>query len=446
MIGSLPDNFRNAFHKFKTDKEYGEFVRTSFFALLVRLTGVITGFCVTLITTRYYGADALGVVSICLAILSFSSVFGKLGLDVTLMKYIPGFNSKKDNAGIKEVYLKALRFIIPSSIIISLFLFITAPWMAESLFHKPYLAGLLKMNAWFTLPLVLLLVNSECARALKRIRTYTFLQTVSVSLFATILLIVVSFMFTDSFTPAKIQFVSITISGLLSLVLWFRYSKFSRTTASSQLSTKSLMMTSSTMFTTTLMQLTMSWAATLILAAYVSESQIGIYNALVRISVFTNITILAINSLAMPRFSESYAKRDFEAKRTYSGQASRLIFLTSLPLFLVLVFFPNWLLSVFGKEFPGNHIELFILLAGQFIVCFSGLSGQILNMSGKQHILRNIAIVSALVNLTCCFALIPPMGLKGACIAQLAGTFTWNMLSVYSVKRHFGFFTFFSLK
>ena len=112
----------------------------------------------------------------------------------------------------------------------------------------------------------------------------------------------------------------------------------------------------------------------------------------------------------------------------------------------MLLFYPNWLLSVFGKEFPGNQNELFILLAGQFIVCFSGLSGQILNMAGKQHILRNIAIVSAIVNLICCFALIPSMGLKGACIAQLAGTFTWNMLSMFSVKRHFGFFTFFSLK
>src|SRR4051812_686340 len=131
MIGSLPDNLRNAFLKFKTDKEYGEFVRTSFYALIVRLTGVITGFTVTLITTRYYGADALGVVSICLAILSFSSVFGKLGLDVALMKYIPGFASRRDYPAIKEVYFEAMKFIIPSSILISVFLFVLAPWMAD---------------------------------------------------------------------------------------------------------------------------------------------------------------------------------------------------------------------------------------------------------------------------------------------------------------------------
>jgi O-antigen/teichoic acid export membrane protein len=443
MIGSLPDNLRNAYLKYKTDKEYGEFVRTSFFALIVRLTGVITGFSVTLITTRHFGADAYGVVSICLAILSFSSVFSKLGLDVALMKYIPGFASKKDYPAIKEVYLEALKFIIPGSIIISVILYVFTPWLAENVFHKPYLTDLLHLNAWFTLPLVLLLLNSECARALKRIRTYTFLQTVSVSLFATILLVCAMIIPGNINTPAYIQFISITLSGILSTILWFKYSKFTKTKAATELSTKHLVTTSSSMFTTTLMQLTMSWAATLILAAFVSETQVGIYNALVRISVFTNITILAINSLAMPRFSETFAKKDFAMMRTYSGQATRLIFLTSLPLFVLLFFYPHWLLSIFGKEFPGNETELYILLAGQFIVCFSGLSSQILNMAGRQHILRNIAIVAAIVNVGMCFALIPTMGIRGACIAQLAGTFTWNFLSIFSVKRHFGFFTFY---
>jgi O-antigen/teichoic acid export membrane protein len=86
---------------------------------------------------------------------------------------------------------------------------------------------------------------------------------------------------------------------------------------------------------------------------------------------------------------------------------------------------------------------LYILLAGQFIVCFSGLPSQILNMAGKQHILRNIAVVSAIVNVVCCLILIPRDGIRGACYAQLAGTFTWNLLSTLSVKRHFGFVVFF---
>ena len=443
MNGLLRGNLLNALKKFRTDREYGELIRTSFFALLVRITGVITGFFVTLITTRYYGADALGIVCICLAILSFSSVFGKLGFDVALMKYIAGFAIHKNYSAIKGVYRQAIIIILPATLLISVLLYFLAPWMANVLFHKPYLTDLLRINACLALPLVFLLINSECIRGLKKIKTYTFLQTVSVSLFATAGLIIASFFIIGKEIPAYIQFICITISGILSTFLWLTYSKFSHSKASSEISLNDLIRTSSPMFTTTLMQLTMSWAGTLILAAYVNESDVGIYNALVRISVVTNITILAINSLALPRFAESFATKSFVSMKKHAEESTRLIFLTSLPIFFMIAFFPHWILSIFGKEFPGNENALYILLAGQLIVCFSGLPSQILNMAGRQHVLRNIAIISAIVNVISCLMFIPRWGIIGACYAQLTGTFTWNLLSSLSVRRHFGFFVFF---
>ncbi len=169
----------------------------------------------------------------------------------------------------------------------------------------------------------------------------------------------------------------------------------------------------------------------------------GIYNALVRISVFTNITILAINSLAMPRFAEAYAAGKYEVLKKNSSESGRLIFATSMPIFLALAICPAFVLSVFGKEFPGHEEALYVLLAGQFIVAFVGLPSQILNMTGRQHVLRNIAVVSAVVNLTGCLILTPLYGLMGTCIAQDIGIFTWSFLAVVSVKRHFGFYTFF---
>ena len=446
MIGSLPDNFRDTVRKYRNDKQYGELVRTSFKALIIRVTGVATGFLVTLLTSRYFGADALGIVSICLAILSFSSVFGKLGLDVALMKYIAGFALTGNYRGIKGVYLEAMKIVLPVTLGISALLFILAPWMAGAIFHKPYLADLLRMNAWLAVPLVILSLNSECLRGLKKIGLYTFLQTVSVSLFAASILIAASFLFTDKNVPAYIQFVSILVSSILATIWWIRYSRLATNKAKKEVSFPELMRTSSAMYTTTLMQLIMSWAGTLILASYATEKDVGIYNALVRISAFTNLTILAINSLAMPRFAESFAAKNFELMKNQAGEAARLIFLTSLPLFIVLVAFPGWILSIFGSEFPGNENALFVLLAGQFVVCFVGLPSQILNMAERQHILRNIAIISAVVNVTACFVLIPKWGIMGACLAQLAGMITWNLFSSMSVKRHFGFAVYFRLR
>ncbi|MBL0105074.1 MAG: flippase [Bacteroidetes bacterium] len=445
MTGSLPDKIRSIIQRFRNDKEYAELIRTSFLALLVRMAGVITGFVVTLLTSRFFGADALGLVSICLAILSFASVFGKLGLDVALMKFVAEYAMKNDYGTIKAIYLSAMKVILPLTLLISVALYFLSGFIAENYFHKPYLEAILKINAWLALPLVLILVNSECIRGLKKIRAYTFFQTVSVSFFAMIVLLIVSQTHSEKEVPAYVQFGCIGLSGTLSLILWLYYSKFTTSKVVEKFPLRELMKTSSPMFFTTLMQLLMSWAGTLILAAWSTESDVGIYNALVRISVFTNITILAINSLAMPRFAEAYAAGKYDLLKQNSRESSRLIFVTSLPIFVVLSLCPAFVLSVFGKEFPSHEEALYVLLAGQFIITFVGLPSQILNMTGRQHVLRNIAIVSAIVNITSCLILTPAYGLMGTCIGQVFGIFTWTLLCVLSVKRHFGFYTFFSL-
>lgn len=443
MIGLLPAKFRQLLLKHKSDPDYKELISTSFFSLLVRMIGTGTGFLVTLVTSRYFGAGALGIVSICLAILVFAANFGKLGLDVALMRFVAELSLKKNYAAIKGTYLTALKMILPMTLLLSVVLYFTADWMAGTLFNKPYLAPVLRINAWLTMPLVLLLIHSECVRGLKKVLSYTFFQTAAVSTVALVLLVLAYFSGkVHMYIPVYIQFISIALTGLLSFFNWSRYSKFSSYKAESVIAAPALMKVSAPMFTTTIMQLIMSWAGTLILASYSSEADVGVFNALVRISVFTNITFLAINSISMPRFVESYASNDIESLKRHAKDAAKLIMVTSLPLFIGLTLFPKFILSIFGKEFPGNEVSLYILLAGQLIVILSGLPGQILNMTGKQAILRNIAIFSALVNVAACFVLIPTLGILGVSIAQGLGILVWNISCVLAVKRHFGFYTF----
>lgn len=446
MIGSLRAKVQRFISQYHSDHQFGELIRTSFFALAVRLIGVGTGFFVTLITGRYFGANALGIVSICIAILSFASVFGKMGVDVAILKFISGFYSSDDKAGIKSTYISAMKIVVPVSVFISIVLFLSAPWMAENIFQKPYLTNILRFNAWITLPLVLVIMHAEAVRSLKRITAYTFLQTVSISSFSTMLLIVFYFIAPTLFVPAYIQFFSISITAVISILAWVRISGILNVKTSDAVTPGKLLHISSSMFTTTLMQLLMSWAGTLILASYSTEGDVGVYNAISRISILTNISILAINSLVQPRFAGHYAHGDFKQLKMESVQATRLIFLSTLPVFVVLALFPHFILSIFGRDFPGHETELYILLGTQFIVCFSGLPSQILNMTGRQHVLRNISLFSAIVNVSLCLILTAKFGLRGTCFAQLAGTFVWNTLSIAAVKKEFGFFTFFGKK
>jgi O-antigen/teichoic acid export membrane protein len=443
MIGSLRNNFSAWRSRFVNDASFRHLVRASFFSLLIRVAGLGTGFLVTLITSRFYGADALGIVSICIAILSFASVIGKLGMDVALMRYIAELFTLKNFAAIKHVYLKSFRFIVPVCIAITIILYIFSPVIAGSFFHKPYLTGLLKINSLFVLPLVILLVNSESIRGLHRIRAYTFLQTSAVSIIATILLIFSLAFYSDKFVPVSIQFISITVASVISMILFLKLIEWNKHGKLAVIDSRKLIRTSSPMFITTIMQLIMTWGGTLIMASYYTESEVGVYNAIVRISTFTNISILAINSIASPRIASAFASGKTDEMKKLSMEATQLIFISSIVVFLPLFFFPHLILSVFGKDFMGNEFSLELLLAGQLFVSFSGLAAQVLNMADREKNLRNNAMIAAVFNISACFILIPPYGIMGACIAQVIGMVTWNTLCIYSVKRKFGFFTFY---
>ena len=428
--------------RFRNDSSYHELVLTSGRSLVVRLLGVSTGFLVTLITARFFSADALGVVSICIGILSLSSVFAKLGHDVALMRYIATFFEEKKFEDIRGIYQTSLRLVLPVTGMISLLLYIAAPWMSETWFDKPQLRLVLQWNSLLVIPLTLLQINSECLRGVKRIIDYTFFQTAAVSTFAVIGLLVAMVFFPSVDAPIQIQFVGIALAALISSYRWRMVVRGKQESDLSAVTFRQLNKTAGPMFTTTIMQLVMSWAGTLILASYRPASDVGVYNALIRISVFTNITILAINGLVMTRFVTAYHSGNLAVLKRHSHEATRLIFFTSLPRFALLLLFPTIVLTLFGNEFIGHENELYILLAGQFMVICAGLPGQLLNMTDRQHALRNIAIISATINLVSCFWLVPVMGMAGACWAQFAGTMVWTFLCVFSVYRRMKIMTF----
>jgi len=451
----LQDKINQHLSRYRQDESYRKLILSGFYSFLIRIVGIGTGFLVMLITSRFFGADALGIVSICMAILSFAAIFGKLGMDVALMRYIAGFSFKKDFSAVKKIYLTGWRFILPTGILITAFLYFSASFFAEHIFHKPDLKQTLQLNALFVLPLITLLINSEAIRGVEKIKTYTFLQTSAVSVLATISLLAAICFSTGKYIPVYIQFGSITIAAIISKVMWLKYSHWfdaSPTPPKEGLEIlpekigKVLIRTSSPMFTTTIMQLIASWAGVLIMASYYSEAETGVFNAIVRTSTFVNITIHAINSIASPRFAAAYSSGRLDELKKFSRESTRMIFISSLPLFFVLFLFPHFVLSVFGKDFTGHETSLMILLIGQLLVSFSGLASQILNMADREKLLRNIAIVTAIVNVAFCFILIPPYGVLGGAIAQVAGMLTWNVLCIISVRKEFHFNTFFSFK
>jgi O-antigen/teichoic acid export membrane protein len=68
---------------------------------------------------------------------------------------------------------------------------------------------------------------------------------------------------------------------------------------------------------------------------------------------------------------------------------------------------------------------------------FAGSVGQFLYMTGKQHVFRNILLISTGINIVVCAILIPSYGLIGSAVAGMVFMASWNLMSMIYIQGAF---------
>jgi O-antigen/teichoic acid export membrane protein len=153
------------------------------------------------------------------------------------------------------------------------------------------------------------------------------------------------------------------------------------------------------------------------------------------------MTLMAVNSIAAPKFAEFYGSNDISTLGKVARQSTKLIFWTSLPSIVLLGIFPGFFLGLYGPEFKAGTTSLIILAIAQFIAAISGSVGNILQMTGSQKTYQNIILSTTILNISLNLILIPIMGIEGAAIAAFFTIVIRNLVSVVVIKKKYGFLT-----
>src|SRR5690606_11978509 len=127
--------------------------------------------------------------------------------------------------------------------------------------------------------------------------------------------------------------------------------------------------------------LLMGWSDIIMLSFYKSTIEIGIYNSALKLALLSTIPLMAINSIAAPKFVEFYAKRDFNGLKETVHRSTGMVFYSSGPILLVLIFFPKTILGFLGSEFEMGYIALIYLCISRFINAISGSVGYLMQMT-----------------------------------------------------------------
>lgn len=428
--------------KIAQDNHFSDLINSSIISFSLRILGIGLGYLFILLISRNFGAATLGVFTLSFTLLQIISVFGRFGLDTALLRFVAEFSSQSKMGEAVDTYIKAFKFSFSVSVLLSILTYYSASFIANIIFDNNNLEWSFKITALGIVPFTITYLNFETLRALKMIRAYAFFQNVSIFLFSTLALyIMIITMLKTNISVISIFIGAVWITGFISQYKIVQV--FKGYTTISELPLETILKTAFPMMVASSLMLIMGWTDTIMIGMFMNESSVGIYNVALKIATLTSITLIAINSIGAPKFAEFYAKRDIVGLQRIVNQINRLVFWTSLPILLISVLFPEFILSIFGNEFKIAAWSLIILCIGQFINAASGSVGYILQMTGHQIIFQKIMLTSLLLNIVLNYILIPQYEITGAAFASMTSLIFWNLASLMYIHSKLKITTFY---
>ena len=440
---TINSTFNSLNSKLKKDLHLKELLAGSSIAFVLKIVGMIFSYIFILLVTRNFGANAMGIFALSTTVLTIFTIAGRLGLDTSLLRFVAEYSSQGKYDRVKEIYAKTLKIVIPFSILLSFSLFYLSPYIAKHIFHKEHLSVYFRIVSFGVLPMVLMLINSQALRALKKIKEFSFFQNIARYLFASIFLVSLLVFSKGRSLPVVSYVLAIFLSAVMSHVLWQRNAKMKTISYPHEqtMDFKTILSVSLPMMLSSSMFFIMNWTSTIMLGMFRTEADVGIFNVAVKVAALTHITLFAINSIAAPKFAEFYGKNDMKGLAKVVRQSTKLIFWTSFPVLLVIFLLPSFILGIFGGEFKAGVFALVFLTIGQFINAVSGSVGFILNMTGRQKVFQKIMLVATILNITMNIILIPRYGINGAAVANMVAMAFWSLSSVFYIKLYMNIVT-----
>lgn len=415
---------------------------------MTKIIGLLIGYINLVLIAKNYGATELGVYVICFTILSIMQVISKFGMETSLIKLInQTFEDKK--TAVMDLFTKAVGVSVLIGLLASILLYFFSSDIAVFFFQKENIHSEIESISFAIIPSSLLFLIASTFQGMDYAGHSMLLKHALVQLLFAILLIF-NMWFGKAFSVTEVYLGATCMSFLISVFLIiikmkelgyndFNYlmekSNTDRVQISSLLSVSVPMLLSSSVF------FLMNWTDSLMLGRYVSEEQVGFFNACFKLSSIIGVSLVVINSMTAQKFASLFAQNRISKLKEIVQNSTKYIFYLSLPPFLILLFFPKLILEVFGTEYMESYSTLTVLVFGQFFNAICGSVGFLMQMCGLHRQHQNIVIITALLNAGLNYLLIPKYGILGAAIANTFSTFLWNALMVMSVKKHLGFST-----
>jgi O-antigen/teichoic acid export membrane protein len=182
-------------------------------------------------------------------------------------------------------------------------------------------------------------------------------------------------------------------------------------------------------------ELALQNADVLIISAYMSPAEVGMYFAAAKTMSLVMFIHYAVGSAVANRFAALKARGDHEGLKALVRDAVNWTFWPSLAGAVVILALGKPLLWLFNPEFTAAYPVMFVLAIGFLVRASMGPAEFVLNMLGEQGLCALVLVVSAVLDVALSFALVPAFGMLGAAAATSIALVTAALMNYVVARR-----------
>ncbi|RZF77291.1 capsular biosynthesis protein CpsJ [Pseudoalteromonas sp. S4488] len=415
------------------DKEHRHTVINSLLALAIRVLGAGMSFVFNLIIARQLGADEAGYFFLGLALVMLLSGVARLGFDNTILRFTSA--GAENGYTVKAILNFALKYVLPVAFIFAVITYAFAPWLADNVFNKPGLTDTLQLIAPAIIGLSIVFLVAMSLQARHKLIASIPCQNIAHFMLCGAAVIVFS---ADSASTAAL-YLSLSLGGTSSFFYWLSIKSLNN--SGEKPDPQQLWHSARPNWIIIMMSQAVQWCAPIIIGVFLVAEQVAFFSVAQRIALLTTFILMAVNLVVAPKFSAFHAKGDDVGIRKTALFSVRLLVLSAFPIVLFMLFFPEFLMSLFGDEFKQGALILQILVLGQAVNVITGSVGFLLMMSGYERDMRLVTLISGFGVLISVPIFTKLLGAVGAASATAFFISLQNLLAVYFVKKRLGFNT-----
>lgn len=191
-------------------------------------------------------------------------------------------------------------------------------------------------------------------------------------------------------------------------------------------------------FAVSVLGLLLAEISTLMLAWWTDPEQTGLFQPIARIAPLIMLGAQAASMRYAPRVSEFWTNGEVDRLKDVTQIFTITTTGFALACGIAVLVLDDFILGLFGDAFVEMTTALWWVVAAQVFSSACGPVGLLLTMTNRTALAIWPQVIALIACLVTGYVLIPEHGAAGAAIAMSAGTLSWSLAMLISVKRNLG--------